>query len=1226
MIFNTQRQGSKELVTILSASYTCFTCSTMSKGLSLLKNKQNEIALVICDLTHDLDKGQEFVNAIRNDLSLAPLPLLVVTTTQGNEYLEGIKLGANGFLVKPYDKQIISNIVKGAIEFGLHPQLAGSLQRDYLTGLLNRAGFFIEAKKLIDAQKPGYYVLSCFDIDSFKVINDQYGTSTGDAVLKELADKLQTYVTKVDGIACRYMADRFSMLYPAKEIDTRITKLYQKKVTQSLIIAHPVNIKIGHYFVQDKSIPVEIMCDRATLAEESIKGLYGVYLADYTDKMRDKLLQEQRVVNEMSIDLKRGEFTAWYQAQYDATTNTIVGAEALARWIKNGKVIPPIEFIPIFEKNGFIYELDKYIWEEVCKNIQKWTKQGLTPIPISVNVSRYDILQPDFKKVIHELLKKYEVPKSLFRLEVTESAFEDKERRVVHLVNDLIDEGFTIEIDDFGSGYSSLNVLKDVRASIVKLDMGFFEDTENTRRSGSIIESVIRMTHWLGMQVIAEGVDKQFQADYLLSVGCSIIQGYLYAKPIPMADFEKLIIGSKVAPKSLDFDKLDNFDSNAFWDAESQETLIFNSYVGGACIFEYHDNRTELLRYNRNYEAIFDYPFSFTFFNNESPEQFTSQASNKLYFETLNKAIESKKEETCELTLVKTVKNKKYYLYLELTIRLIAKSGDRYIFYCMMANKTKERLARKKEREANEKKLNMAKRLNSIVENIHGGVAAFEVMGKTLKYVFTNQHYFDILGVAKKDYLSKYKGVFTMVHPDDQPLLDAAYKQVIEGKNPHHLDFRVVRPSGEIRWLSCNVDNFVSDDDEKMVYIVFYNDITDITLSKQESMEMASRMEGIIQSVNGGLSAVAVNDEGKMNLLYANDQYYSTYGYTKEEYEESKVDLISLIMPDDVATVVSKGREVLLNGTPTSFEYRALKKDGSIINVKCSTSLSTMWGNNKRVLVSIVNDISQEKDTQEQLNVITNATNYIQNQPNFEKSIDYILYSMLDYFQCDRAFIVELDYSKQVFSCNYEVHKEGVNDDQEVIGTVRYTEVFDLLEMLSKDRFVIIPDVSKMTTNLELKELMLKQNVHSLVWGPIWREGKLIAFMGTNNPKPSLAKNVERMKVLGNSVSVLLTRRDFLQKIATDDASLKELDNLLRVVPSGLMKYSAENGNFAYINNNLVTSLGYTEAEFRLKFHNSFNEMVYSADRERVMRDIEAQEGQGSIGKFDFRIEGKDGH
>lgn len=330
-------------------------------------------------------------------------------------------------------------------------------------------------------------------------------------------------------------------------------------------------------------------------------------------------------------------------------------------------------------------------------------------------------------------------------------------------------------------------------------------------------------------------------------------------------------------------------------------------------------------------------------------------------------------------------------------------------------------------------------------------------------------------------------------------------------------------------------------------------------------------------------------------------------------------------MPEDVAGVVSKGRDIIFNDTPGTFEYRAVKKDGSVIHLKCSSALSNLWGSKKKVLVSIVNDISQEKDTQEQLNVITNATNYMQNQPDFEKSLNYILYSMLDYYQCDRAFIIELDYSKTYFTCNYEVHKEEVSNDKALINTVPYKDVTNLLDILSEDRFVNITDTSKMDDNPELKATLLTQKVHSIVWGPIWREGKLIALMGINNPNPTLAKNPERMKALANYVSVLLTRRDFMRKISSDDASLKEFETLLRVIPSGVMKYSAADGTFAYINNNLVLALGYNETEFRMKFHNNFNEMVYSEDRERVMQEIDKQESQGNIGKFEYRVEAKDG-
>ncbi|NLH63673.1 MAG: EAL domain-containing protein, partial [Erysipelotrichaceae bacterium] len=203
-------------------------------------------------------------------------------------------------------------------------------------------------------------------------------------------------------------------------------------------------------------------------------------------------------------------------------------------------MIPPDRFIPIFEKNGFVYEMDKYVWERTCMFLHQWIAEKRNPLPVSVNISRYDIFQDDIVQIMRDLLDKYAIPVSLLRLEITESAFAQSSRRVVSVAKELVDHGFTVEIDDFGSGYSSLNTLKDVPAQIIKLDMKFFSASDEFQRGGSIVESMVRMAKWLNMTVIAEGVETVRQADFLKTVGCYYIQGYLYAKPMPADDYARL--------------------------------------------------------------------------------------------------------------------------------------------------------------------------------------------------------------------------------------------------------------------------------------------------------------------------------------------------------------------------------------------------------------------------------------------------------------------------------------------------------------------------------------------------------------------------------------------------------------------------------------------------------------------------------------------------------------
>ena len=279
------------------------------------------------------------------------------------------------------------------------------------------------------------------------------------------------------------MADNFAVLFPKTFVDTKERSQILRKATMLNSDSQKITFSIGRYYVDDINLSVSAMYDRAAMAKESVKGKYDKYIAVFDESMRNKLIQEQRIVSEMKTALDGGQFEAWMQPQYNHATGMLIGAEALVRWRhpERGLVSPGL-FVPIFERNGFIYELDKYMWEQTCIYLHKWSRNGERPLPVSVNISRYDVFREDIIDVLSGLVKKYQVPVELLRLEITESAFSHDTAKIVDVVKKLIDLGFTVEIDDFGSGYSSLNTLKDVPAQIIKLDMKFMESSELSSR------------------------------------------------------------------------------------------------------------------------------------------------------------------------------------------------------------------------------------------------------------------------------------------------------------------------------------------------------------------------------------------------------------------------------------------------------------------------------------------------------------------------------------------------------------------------------------------------------------------------------------------------------------------------------------------------------------------------------------------------------------------------
>lgn len=476
---------------------------------------------------------------------------------------------------------------------------------DPLTGVFDQDTFFKIARMLIDGKSDGYYVFSFLNIDNFKIINDRFGIGVGDAVLKYVASVIKDFADAAGGICGRLFADNFALLYPHNCVESKEMNDAHERIHHPDVLSQPIRLRTGRYFVENKDDSVMTMFDRARIAANFVRNSYDKEISVFDKDMLDYLIRRQLIVEDMNTALASGEFKLFFQPQYNHATGAIMGAEVLVRWLKNGEYVLPGKFISVFEENDFIYKLDKYVWERACILLRKWMNEGKNPVPVSVNVSRRDILHDDFIDVITAITSKYDIPVDMLRLEITESAFSESTKEIISKANELAKLGYVVEIDDFGSGYSSLNSLKDVDASVLKLDMKFFEGGGNAQRAGNIVESIVRMARWLGMTVIAEGVEDVKDADYLKSVGCYYIQGYLYSKPLPVDEYEKLFCNENKEYVMSRLQTLKNLNNNEFWDPKSMETLIFNSYVGGACIFEYRNGVTEVLRTSDEYVKQF---------------------------------------------------------------------------------------------------------------------------------------------------------------------------------------------------------------------------------------------------------------------------------------------------------------------------------------------------------------------------------------------------------------------------------------------------------------------------------------------------------------------------------------------------------------------------------------------------------------------------------------------
>lgn len=410
---------------------------------------------------------------------------------------------------------------------------------DKLTGLYNSDYFCDRVEEILKENPDTDYYILCSDVQDFKLINDSFGKVVGDKVLNSIAWKLREKISK-STLYCRLSGDKFCILTEKDKFDEELFKSIAKEVSMSDGIHYPINMQIGVYYIEDRKLSPSMMIDRAGMAISKNKEDYQNKIFYYDDKIRELKYWEQRLSGELDSALLDNQLMVYLQAQCDSE-GIVIGAEALVRWIHPSEgLMPPYRFIPLFEKNGLISKVDLFVWEEAAKLLRKWREEGKGEYYISVNISPADFYFLDIYKELVRIVEKYVIDPKRLKLEITETVImKDVESRLM-IVEKLRDYGFTVEMDDFGSGYSSLNMLKDISVDVLKLDMGFLYKTKDEEKSRKIIGMIVQLSKALEMPVICEGVETQSQFEFLRNIKCDYFQGYLFAKPVSVKEFEEI--------------------------------------------------------------------------------------------------------------------------------------------------------------------------------------------------------------------------------------------------------------------------------------------------------------------------------------------------------------------------------------------------------------------------------------------------------------------------------------------------------------------------------------------------------------------------------------------------------------------------------------------------------------------------------------------------------------
>lgn len=471
-----------------------------------------------------------------------------------------------------------------------------------LTGLQLPAAFMESAGNFIKRIEPDTYCFVAIDIIYFRMINKICGRSGGDKLLRRIADCLEKFRMLYDGVTGYFEGDDFCIIMPWKmELVKQLMKDIRREI-EALGVTIGVIPFFGVSVINDTGLPPEVYCDRATLALSKATGRCRISM--YDPKMENQLEEDMNLLAEIIKGIEQNEFVFYVQPQCDISTGRIVGAESLVRWQskKNGLVMPG-RFIPLLERIGMIYILDRQIWEKVCQWLRSWIDRGYRPVPISVNISRMDVISMDVPDYLSKLLKKYDLSPKYLKAEITESACMEEDSLITQTVDRLKELGFLVMMDDFGSGYSSLNMLKSIAVDVLKIDMQFLKMAEAEEQRGvSILESIINMARLMGLPIIAEGVETVKQENILRSMGCRYTQGYYYYKPLPIEQFEEMLADERQLDfGGLSYQQIENFHIREFLDGNLFTDTMINNIMGAAAIYDVYKNQIEITRVNEEY-------------------------------------------------------------------------------------------------------------------------------------------------------------------------------------------------------------------------------------------------------------------------------------------------------------------------------------------------------------------------------------------------------------------------------------------------------------------------------------------------------------------------------------------------------------------------------------------------------------------------------------------------
>lgn len=544
LVVDDEQLNREILGSLLEDDYRVLFAANGQEALALLESQAEAVSLILLDLLMPVMSGMVMLRQLRESPELARIPVIVMTADHDAE-VACLDLGALDFIPKPYpSRSVILARIRRIIELSEGRQIIRSTERDPLTGLYNREYFYNYIASFDQHHKGVDMDAIVVDIYRFHIINERYGRAYADQLLRRIGAALHALAQASGGLACRREADTFLVYRPhGGDCEAMFSKLCAT-INEDEDTANRVRLRMGIYPRADRTLDIEQRFDRACAAADTIRSNYTQNIAIYDDKLHEAELFAEQLTEDFDQAIREGQFKVFYQPKYDIRPDVpvLASAEALIRWQhpRLGLVSPGV-FIPLFEENGMIQRLDHYVWAQAAAQVKAWKQRFGLSIPVSVNVSRVDMFDPEIANTFEALLKANDLAPAELIPEITESAYTDNEALIISTVQTLRTLGLRVEMDDFGTGYSSLGMISHLPLDALKLDMTFvrsaFSDGGDTR----MIELIIDIAEYLGVPAIAEGVETREQVEALRVMGCDYVQGYYFSKPVPPEEFERFI-------------------------------------------------------------------------------------------------------------------------------------------------------------------------------------------------------------------------------------------------------------------------------------------------------------------------------------------------------------------------------------------------------------------------------------------------------------------------------------------------------------------------------------------------------------------------------------------------------------------------------------------------------------------------------------------------------------